>query len=258
MKNDSSFSLNRFWLNFKYTFGINYRHLLTVFILTVVIIMLLNVIYGAVSDSIVFVYQAKYATLVNIYFIFLYISGLKLASTAFIELKDKDEKIAYLMIPSSIFEKYLCRLLMTTVIFFIKYTAAYLLGWFIGSVINYLLFGFPIFYLNLYIFGFWKIIAFFIVCHSIFFLGGICFRKFSIIKTIASVFFILVMIIIVILVIALILKGSGLIVPSHLNFYHMSKSIIFIKNWYICLLYFFIPIMCWIIGYYKLKESSIK
>jgi hypothetical protein len=258
MKNNSSFSLNRFWLNFKYTAGINYKQLLHVFVLTTVIVMLLNVIYGAVSDSVFLVYQAKYATLINIYFIFLYISGLKVASCAFSELKNKDEKITYLMLPSSTFEKYFCRLLMTTVMFFIKYTVAYLLGWFIGSIINYFLFGFPIYYLNLYIVGFWKIIAFFIVCHSIFFLGGICFKKFAIIKTVASVFLALVIMIIVIILLALILKQSGFIVPNNLNFHHMAKTIDFVKNWYICLLYIFLPIMCWLIGYYKLKESSIK
>ncbi|HJO92968.1 MAG TPA: hypothetical protein QF753_06190 [Victivallales bacterium] len=257
MKKDSSFSLNRFWLNFKYTAGINYTSFLTIFILTVVIVMLLNVILGSVS-SISSVYHSKHTVLANLYFIFLYIIGIKFASSAFSEMKNKDEKITYLMLPASVFEKYFCRLFMTTVIFFIKYTVAYLLGCFIGSIINYYLFGYPVYYLNIYIIGFWKIIAFFIVCHSIFFLGGIWFNKFALIKTIAFVCLILVLAIIVILGLALMLKFNELIGPNNIDFYHMSKSILFIKNWFICLLYIFLPVMCWITGYYKLKESSIK
>ena len=258
MRTEPEFDLDRFYLNFRYTAGVNYNSLITSFVLTVVIVMLVNILMGAASGNIYALYQSKYDILINLYYIFLYIIGFKIASTAFYEIKRKNEKIAYLLLPSSMPEKYLCRLIMTTLLFFIKYTVAFYLGWLLSSVVNFWLFGLPLVFFNIYVPNFWNIIAVFVVLQSLFFLGGIYFRKFPIIKTVASIFLISVVIVIIMFFSALFFKVTGAVMSGNLDVNYLTRSFIVIKYWYIGLFYAFIPIMCWLIGYFKFKETSIK
>ncbi len=257
MKNDSVFMFDRFLLNFRNTVGVNKNSLITSFTLTVVIVMLVNILMGSASGNIYAIYQSKYGILINFYYIFLYIIGFKIASTAFYETRRRDEKSAYLLLPSSMLEKYLSRLIMTTVIFFIKYTIAFYIGWVLGSVVNFWLFCLPLFFLNLYVPGFWNIIAVFVTLQSFFFLGGIYFRKFPIIKTVASIFFITVIISIILFFSSLFFKIAGSVLSGNFDINYVSRNFLIIRYGYIGLFNVLIPIICWLIGYYKLKETSI-
>jgi len=121
---------------------------------------------------------------IPMYSTFLLLGGFIVTSLAFSDLHDERKGMFYLSLPGSILEKYLSRLLQTSVLWAIGATVVYFVASLIGAGISELLFGgshggyFPLTLADL------DIVLNYLVMQSIFLFGSIYFKKSAFIKTV--------------------------------------------------------------------------
>ena len=133
------------------------------------------------------------------YFFSLFIAGTLYASQYYSELASKPKGSNFLLVPASTFEKFLCSLLYTVILFFLVLTAVfYIINFSMVTITNSIyandatfkkapvanIFDVTFFeFDNNYALNF---LLFFFAIQSIFLLGSVYFRKYSYIKTIIS------------------------------------------------------------------------
>lgn len=210
----------------------------------ILILLLFNLIHF-LSDTVFFV-QLKIFTAI------LFIGGFAMASSAFKYIHEKQSAAFYLMIPASKFEKFLSRLLLTSVGYALAVAVFYFLFSFLMYLIG-LLFSYHLYVLNLLSWQVWYYIGIYIVLHSVVFLGSIYFPKWAILKTILFFIFILFMLALLgVLLIKIFWPYDFFVVHFFLDqgvyvprvFSHSAEKIF-------CLL---LAPLCWIIAYFRFCE----
>ena len=116
----------------------------------------------------------------------LFVGGIVATSVTFGDLHSKQRGYTYLTLPASMFEKFLSKLLFTTV----GYCIIAILGFFVFSLVaaglTRIFFGVSHKIFNPFQPGVWKFMALYIVSHSIFFFGAVFFKKQTLVKTVLS------------------------------------------------------------------------
>jgi hypothetical protein len=118
----------------------------------------------------------------------LFIGGFIFTSLCFNELYQEQSRISYVMLPASVFEKFVSKLVITSI------------GYVIVSLIIYFLFSVIVFFFNSLIFGIahrifnpfhpviWVCVRVYLITQALFLFGAVCFRKNTLVKTILSLF----------------------------------------------------------------------
>ena len=250
MQTNEYFEIGRFTKLCRYAIGKNGNDLLRLGIKLTIIFLILTIFFGMTSS--------QQIVMNDWFFPILFFSGIFVAKKAFKDLYDKDKCITWMMVPGSSFEKFLSRLLYVLVIHFVLLSFVYMLGVNIGRLFTSMLFNLQFrFFTPFSGYNIAVGYGFYVTATSIFFTGGLYFKKHSIIKTI---FFILL----VVLVIKIILIVTGIIIFTNGFEYIVQSLPEIIKYWihsisiYFKLMFFcVIPVFCWLISYTRMKEKEI-
>lgn len=121
------------------------------------------------------------------YPLILLIGGVVISSMVFNDLHQWPKNIHYLMTPTSMFEKWLAKLLFTTIFFIVLSTVLYFLFSLLSMGITSLIFGraHPLF--NPFHPVIIKLAGLYLIVQSVFFFGSIYFKKYALVKTLLSI-----------------------------------------------------------------------
>jgi hypothetical protein len=125
--------------------------------------------------------------LTNMFSNILLIGGFVTASMAFNELQEQKTGIHYMMLPGSALEKFLAKLLLTSIGWAVAVIVVFALGTILGVAISSIFFATNPGIVLPATRDTWVSIATYLVSHSIFLFGSIYFRKAAFIKTAAGV-----------------------------------------------------------------------
>ncbi len=200
----------------------------------------------------------------------LYVGGIKLTSRIFKELHDTLKGPAWLLIPASLLEKVLSRIVLSNVMYVILTMLIYFIFSLLSEGLNWLLFGrhHPLFnpFDPLILRG----VALYFVLQAPFLVGAIYFRKHPLSKTILGflghtfVFFVVVVFSIWLIFgdyfdgllpnLEMLIEQPGIPYESiGANIARLSRVALWI--WRI-IFWALIPLLCWTICYYRLKETE--
>jgi hypothetical protein len=196
------------------------------------------------------------------FFLGLFAVGTFYASQFFRDLASRAKGITFLLVPASTFEKFLCSLLYTLVLFFMIYTACfYLVDALMVTITNSLdtinkpngeiplINVFDITFFSLNNDATLNFLLFFFSVQSVFLLGSVYFRKYNFLKTIISVF----------------VTWFILFLVFYFIYYQNSpegsvENYGPIANWSAHLiqgLVYSIAPLFWIVSYYRLKQKQV-
>ncbi len=207
----------------------------------------------------------------NLYAVLLFLGGFVVTGRIFKELHHKERGAAWLLLPASTLEKFTSRLFLST----LGYIVGTMIFWFLVSVVsegvNWFLFKHANALFTPFDWRIMRVIAVYIVLQSPFLIGAVYFKRLTISKMIlVFVAFSLVLIITAIITTKLVFWGyfEGW-VPSFeflsrfteiadsfskdqiLNTFRIIRWVLRIAFWV------FVAPVCWIIGYYRLKETEV-
>jgi len=231
--------------------------------------------FGAVTAVICFISAIRAynnAPSIQLYFSLftnlLFIGGFIVTSMIFKEIHRKETAQNYILLPASNFEKFLSRLLISTVGFALFSIIAITVISYLSEGINSLIFKRHNEIFNPFSKAVWILIAHYIVTQSIFFLGALFFRKYHFIKTINVIFLILLSLSIIAVFFVRIIYFDY----SH-GFFGLNETSFQIQ-WDTLkinpktikrlittgkILYWFVPApLFWTISYFRLKEAEVK
>ncbi|MBX2850084.1 MAG: hypothetical protein KTR16_17285 [Acidiferrobacterales bacterium] len=203
------------------------------------------------SDSVLF-YNTSFGYLIIL-------GGLLFSSKAFQELHDKTRNEAFLLLPASMAEKTLARLLVST-IGFVAYALIFmLLTSLLAELVKSLFFGnrLPIF--NPLAERAWQLVWAYLFIQSFYFLGASWFKKNHAVKTTLSLLCIFVGLSIFALLIASLFFGSfspgsfDLNISIHDFFYRAKGPGGFILRVFV----FLLPLVLWMTAWLRVKESQV-
>lgn len=190
----------------------------------------------------------------------LFIGGIWVSSSAFKEAHSKIKSYAFFTLPSSTFEKFFSKLLLTALIFPIAALLVYSLFYWIIAGIALLINGMlpPLFNpLQTYIF---RTIWAYLVFQSIFFLGSIYFRNKVIIKTLLVMVIFSISISIVTAILGTLFARSLFIG----NIFYLPDLSVFTSqaarsfgNMVHLAILIVLPLFCWLIAYIRLGETEV-
>jgi hypothetical protein len=250
------FDKERFFNLCRQYIGRDGKDLIWFWIKVTIIFTILSVFAGMIGFG--FVVTPFGNTANSVFTIILYFAIISKALNAFSEYRDKELAIAWMMLPGSILEKFLSRLLITSVLLFVAIYISFFIGINAGNIITALIWQ-NTFYLNipLYESSAQQSIIVFLNLHAIFFAGGLYFKKHPFIKTCLSV-------LIISLCITAVLSAFGGLAyavrtsNSGETYYMMNRYWPEFAGRAIKLLFYcIIPVFCWIISYYRLREKQM-
>jgi hypothetical protein len=214
------------------------------------------------------------------YFFSLFTVGTFYANQYFRELGSRAKAINFLLVPSSAFEKVLCSLLYTVVLFFVVFTAAFylvdmLMVWIAQNLVSDIPYPadqkgvlnvFEAARLPFERNSTLNILVIFFSLQSIFLLGSVYFQKYSFIKTIISGF-VIFFIVFLFFYFLYDMMPKGTYVDGHLTSYRVNNHgkgddyLVMVPDWlgqilYYILMYATAPFL-WLVTYVRLKEKQV-
>jgi len=213
------------------------------------------------------------------FFFGLFGTGAFYASQYFRDLGSRAKGINFLLVPASAFEKILCSILFTIVIFFTVFTAAfYIVDFLMVTISNQFLpvhdpvrqrgviNVFRAFILPFDGMSTLNVLLIFLAVQSIFLLGSVYFSKYSFIKTVISGFvvFFLLFCLIYLLYEQLMPQGGyvdGLFTSFRVSVNGNDDHLVKVPDWigwliHFMLMYAITPFL-WVVSYYRLKEKQV-
>lgn len=198
----------------------------------------------------------------------LFAGGFIVTSMIFKEIHKKETAQNYLLLPASNFEKFISRLLISTIGFALITVAGVSLISYLSEGVNLLIFKRHNVFFNPFTKTVWVLIAHYIVAQSFFFLGAVFFRKFHFIKTINIIFLIQISLsIITVLFIRIIFFDffEGFFglneVSIQIQWNALKINPETVRIWVNTgkILYWVIPApLFWTISYFRIKEAEVK
>jgi len=190
-------------------------------------------------------------------FIFLlFLGGIWISSRGFKHLHDKASNYFYLTLPCSNFEKFLVKLVLTSIIYAVAILALYTFFYWVLAAISLVFFRHNYFIVTPFLTTTWKTIWLYIVVQSIFLLGSIYFKKLPLIKTILTAACVGIILFILLAIIAKAFFNGFLISAfpwtPHLISTHSATIRAFHYIFWILLAPF-----CWVVTYFRLKEIEV-
>ncbi len=260
--NKPNISLYRLFLLFKRDFRESLRSSLVVAAAVLGVVLFLSVVGNFSSSGMD--HNQTFLT-------FLFAGGFVFTAGCFREIHQRDKNTAWILLPASAFEKFLQRLISSTVLWIIFSIAVYTLCSYAAVILNKLLFGINTALFNPFSRQLYSGIPVYIINSSIFFLGAAHFRKMHFFKTIVSVFAILISLVIIAGLSARFVfsREIGEFFQYHLemNFgsvnmsfadYNTGKTFKVIADVLEILYYALLAPLLWFVSYLKLKEVEVR
>ena len=113
----------------------------------------------------------------------LFLGGYIITSSVFKDMQSPERGYSYLLLPASTFEKFLSKLLLTTIGWIVSITVLYYIFSLFAGVFNVIIFKREFITFNPFNYEILRGIVIYIVTQSIFFLGAIYFKKNAFLKT---------------------------------------------------------------------------
>jgi len=202
---------------------------------------------------------------IGAYLFMLFVGGVFITGRSFHDMNTSEKSIAQLMIPASVFEKFITPFLISTI------------GWIALSLVSYEVFailtnglwgatfGFSPGIFNIFDYTYqaqyFDILKSFFLIHSIFFLGATAYKKYPIGKTALSIFIFNSIFSFFTLFMVLILFGSftdfsiaSANIAVEVFYEGLVLKLQFIAEWLFIII---IPLILYIIAFYKLKEREV-
>ncbi len=226
---------------------------------------------AAVSVFIFFLINESAFEHTALYPLFLYTGGFVYTSACFREIHQRDRNSVYLLLPASVIEKFIHRLLTTTIVWILFSLVLYSISSFAAVIsVNYAFnAGLPHF--NPFSAEIFRTFPVYIINSSLFFLGSVYFRKMHFFKTLLSLFVFSVITVIIASVLARIIFSSDISIFFSYgfgkNFDLSDYSLIYVEFERIIsvfvktlrLLYFIlIAPLFWFVSYLRLKEVQVR
>ncbi|MCP5515144.1 MAG: hypothetical protein H7A26_06740 [Spirochaetales bacterium] len=226
---------------------------------------------SAVSVFIFFLINESAFEHTALYPLFLYTGGFIYTSACFREIHQRDRNSVYLLLPASVIEKFIQRLVTTTIVWIVFSLVLYSISSFAAVFsVNYAFnAGLPHF--NPFSSEIFRTFPVYIINSSLFFLGSVYFRKMHFFKTLLSLsaFFLLTLIIVSVFARFIFSRDISILFSSvfEKNFGLLDYSVIylefekifsvFIKT--LRLLYFTaVAPLFWFVSYLRLKEVQVR
>ncbi len=256
MKLQEIFAWQRFWHLIKNDLLKNYRSLLIALGAVSGVLLFINVMVGLGQGDpqIPFVYFA----------LLLMIGGAILSSLAFREIHDAQKGHLYLTLPSSLLEKLVSKLLLTTVGYIVVTILFFYLLSLLARLLNLLVFDYASEIFNPFTTEVWQLSRIYVIIQSFFLFAGVYFRKIAFLK----LFFILFMISIILSLFAGL--AGRIIFRNYGQFFRgfqvpgdfMSSAALesfanTIANIATFIFYWIMAPYFWILSYFRLKEKEV-
>lgn len=193
-------------------------------------------------------------------FITLLITGMVFTSLAFKQLQEPTTSVSFLTLPASNFEKYLTGWLFTFPLYLIVSYVLFQLSYLFISLLAYLVYDTPPALVSITWNEFGNIFIFLFIIHSVFFLGGIWFKKMAFFNTLLAIFVISMIHNLWVFVWARILFPINALAEREFAFMGISKvdmeefgstAILVLKIFMLL-----VSVMCLVTAYFKLKERE--
>lgn len=178
--------------------------------------------------------------------------GIILTSMSFAEYKNSPGDLFHILIPCSTTEKYLIKFFMTTIVYIF------------GLLIIFLLFSLIFFFRNKTHFLFlkllnWNLIRSYLIAHSIFFFGAIYFKKYAFIKTLFSIFLVIIVYVAFFGFIFYFFFGK----PNLFNIQEINRYLVKLiskTKWNTIkeIFFYLTPIFFWILTFIRFREIEVK
>lgn len=204
---------------------------------------------------------------VPVYTNLLLIGGYIVASIAFVDLHDDRKGLHYLTLPGSLLEKYVGRVLLTSVGWAIVSTVAYMVVTLVGAGLAEWFFGSSHGVFVPSSSWSWNLIATYLVSQSIFVFGSIYFKKAAFLKTVLAIFVAVVVYAVFLALSARLIFFDSfarfiptqtemdalqtMLAPRALRYEAVLERIGDIVGWTL------VPIFFWTAGYLRLRETEV-
>jgi hypothetical protein len=197
------------------------------------------------------------------------LGGIWVAGRSYQDMNSPEKSMAQIMVPASTFEKYIVPLIFSTVLWVFAITAIYQLYAFMLNGMWSGLFGKEFGFFNIFDLvhnpELFDSVKGYLLVHSIFFLGGIAFKRYPIAKTVLSMFVINICFTVIALVTMLILFGgfiemgnmNNLVIENRLDQILNKDTIASMKLISELVFTIVIPIILYIAAFFKLKEREV-
>ena len=249
---DKFWSFKRFYLLLKYLLASFLRPVLLfsgVFFGVIFLISLLSLMGSQTND----VVQGFYTP-------YLFLFGLYLTTLFFSDLKNSQSTISFLMIPASMFEKFLGKLLITTLGVILSSLILYFVYSVVLSFTSQLLFQKSSLLFNPFRKEVWEMIASFVVLQSLLFFGEIYFKKSALLKTLLSILCLSIAMGIYFIILLWILSDKGNFVlqnqfnfngPQLMEYGKGVNNVLTFLFWWLMAPFF------WFLSYIRLTEKEV-
>lgn len=192
----------------------------------------------------------------TIFFLSLFFGGILLSSLGFKNYQFPNRGYFYLLLPASLLEKFLGRLLLTGIVYPVVLLLAYsLFYWFISLMV--LISTGKLFFVNTLFSGLvWHAIYTYIIIQAIFILGSSYFKKNALIKTLLSLFCLGIVIVILVSSFA----NITLHAVDIIHFVDWNKSAIVavkISATFMHILSLLVAPICWLLTYLRLQKIEV-
>ncbi|MFA4839048.1 MAG: hypothetical protein WC703_06200 [Candidatus Neomarinimicrobiota bacterium] len=257
MKPNNTFDRNRFFVLIRNDLFTGYRNLL--------------IAGGAIAGALLVIYLLSAWNNANPDFhrtffpMVIFFGGYLTTSMVFKDIHEKQRNYIYLTLPASTLEKFLSRLLLTSVGFVAIVLALYYLFSWIAAGLSQLLFHQSLLAFHPFTRETLTALGVYLVTQSVFLFAAVYFRSHAFFKTLLSIFsFSLIVSIFAMVVVRLVFWKyfNGLFVPDHFDinlrymfgngesFARFASAVSKILFWFVMAPYF------WIVTYFRLKETE--
>lgn len=204
---------------------------------------------------------------IPVYTVLLVVGGFIVTSLSFADLHDERKGMFYLSLPGSLLEKFVGKLLLTTILWVVGATIAYFIASLIGAGISELAFGgshggyLPTSWIGL------KVVLNYMLAQSIFLFGSIYFKKSAFIKTVLAVIvFAFAYMFVMVVVGRIVFSGyfahllptdaemerlGDLLLPVWPRLQRPAEVLGNVVN------YAIVPLFFWVVGFIRLRETEV-
>ena len=258
MQVNSRFDLKRFWLLIKNDLLTNYRTILITAGAAIGILLFINMVAMLTNGEAV--------VPLAFYLLMLFIGGFIVTSQSFNDLHHSQRSYVYLTLPASNLEKFLSKLVLTTIGYVTGTLILYFLFSVLMSVLNALLFGYGYPLFNPFDRVVWICIGIYIITQSIFLLGAVYYKKQAFIKT--NLFLFLLQLAVSIFIVFLVkivfwnyIQGwsfspEDIILPSSALEDQLENFFMGFARLMKLIFYWLFAPFLWLITYFRLKETE--
>ncbi|MDX9802295.1 MAG: hypothetical protein RBT69_13275 [Spirochaetia bacterium] len=207
----------------------------------------------------------------RLYLLFLSAGGFIYTSSCFREIHQRDKNSVYLLLPASVFEKFLQRLITVTLIWIFFSLTLYLISSYAAALFIKYIFKMQIPLFNPFVSAIFKAFPVYIINSSLFFLGAIYFKKTHFFKTLLSLFAFFILTAIITTVMARLIFSSEINTVFEYHFeknldsmrfslldYNLDSMISVIFKSLRLIYYALLAPLFWFVSYLRLKEVEVR